>query len=143
MRFLSKIAPVIVAATILFLLVRRQLFSSSPVVIALQIAAVVLAIVARRSFAHGQFRVEARPAAGGVIMRGPYRVIRHPMYAATSLLVVSAVLSHWSTINAVAGLIFLVALVGRIAAEEQLLRQRYPEYTEYAQRTKRLLPFVF
>jgi protein-S-isoprenylcysteine O-methyltransferase Ste14 len=142
MRVISKIAPLIVIATILFLLVRRQFFSRSPVVIALQIAALVLAVLSRRSFAPGQFRVDARPAAGGVIIRGPYRLIRHPMYAATSLLVVSAVVSHWTPVTAVVGLVFFGALACRIAAEEQLLRQRYPEYTAYAQRTKRLVPFL-
>jgi protein-S-isoprenylcysteine O-methyltransferase Ste14 len=30
----------------------------------------------------------------------------------------------------------------RIAAEEKLLVERYPEYTEYANRTKRIIPFL-
>jgi protein-S-isoprenylcysteine O-methyltransferase Ste14 len=143
MRFLSKIAPGITVATILFLLVRRQLFSRSPVVIALQIGAVALAFIARRSFAAGQFRVGAPPAAGGVIERGPYRYIRHPMYAAATLLVGAGILSHPSTVNAAAGAVFLVGAMSRIVVEEQFLRARYPEYTMYAQRTKRLVPFVF
>ena len=31
----------------------------------------------------------------------------------------------------------------RIAAEERLVLERYPEYAAYAARTKRLIPFVF
>jgi len=30
----------------------------------------------------------------------------------------------------------------RIAAEEKLLVERYPEYKEYAKRTKRIIPFL-
>jgi len=30
----------------------------------------------------------------------------------------------------------------RIAAEEKLLLGRYPEYREYADRTRRIIPFV-
>jgi protein-S-isoprenylcysteine O-methyltransferase Ste14 len=30
----------------------------------------------------------------------------------------------------------------RIAAEERLLLERYPEYGEYADRTKRIIPFL-
>jgi len=35
-----------------------------------------------------------------------------------------------------------VMVAVRIAAEERLLLKRYPEYAEYAARTKRVLPFV-
>ncbi len=41
---------------------------------------------------------------------------------------------------------FCITLAGvllRIVAEEQLLRERYREYADYAQRTKRLVPFVY
>jgi protein-S-isoprenylcysteine O-methyltransferase Ste14 len=34
-------------------------------------------------------------------------------------------------------------LAHRIISEERLVRERYPEYSEYAARTKRIIPFVF
>jgi hypothetical protein len=39
-------------------------------------------------------------------------------------------------------LVFLGAL-GRMLPDKCLVRQRYPEYAEYAARTKRMLPLVF
>jgi protein-S-isoprenylcysteine O-methyltransferase Ste14 len=43
------------------------------------------------------------------------------------------------------GLACLVSLgiAIRVVTEEQLVAVQYPEYREYAKRTKRLIPFVF
>lgn len=120
----------------------HRLFSPSPLVIAGQVAGIALAVWARRSFAMGSFRITADPAADSILRRGPYRFIRHPMYAAALLVVWSSVLGHWSAVSAAIGGVVLALLVLRIAIEERLLRARYPDYTEYARSTRCLVPFL-
>ena len=54
-----------------------------------------LLVWARVSFSQGQFRVVPAPAGGPMLIRGPYRFLRHPMYAGALLLLWSSVLGHW------------------------------------------------
>ena len=41
------------------------------------------------------------------------------------------------------GAVIAIATAVRIASEEALLRVEFPEYEDYARRTKRLVPFLF
>jgi protein-S-isoprenylcysteine O-methyltransferase Ste14 len=121
---------------------RHSLFSPSPYVIAAQVAGVGLAIWARQSFVRGSFRVTAGPAAETVLRRGPYRFVRHPMYAGAALVVWSSILGHWSPVNATIGVVVVGMLGLRIVVEERLLRARYSDYTHYARSTRCLIPFL-
>ena len=140
---ITSAAPLIVVISgIVVLAVTRSLFVASPYVIAAQTMAVALSVWARRSFPKGAFRVAAVPGAPSIIRRGPYRFIRHPMYAAALLFIWAAVLSHTSLLNLGIGLAVTVVVVLRVVVEERLLRKRYPEYGEYALSTKALIPFI-
>lgn len=142
MKLISKFALLITIAAILLLLVSGNLFSSALLVILGQILAVGLAVWARRSFQDGQFSIQAEPEKGSLLLTGPYQWIRHPMYAAALLLVWAGVLGHlwWGT--AVIGFITTAVIAVRIMTEEKLLRANYPNYAEYAHKTKRIIPFV-
>ena len=125
------------------LLYLRSLFSPSWIVIAAQIAALLLFIWARITFGRRSFHVAANPTAGGLVMTGPYRYIRHPIYAALCWFTGAAVAAHlsWKT-----GLCFAVMLgcaLLRIFCEERLVSVRYPEYRDYAARTWRMVPYVY
>jgi protein-S-isoprenylcysteine O-methyltransferase Ste14 len=99
-------------------------------------------IWARRSFPTKTFRVDATPSAETVIRRGPYRFIRHPMYFAALLFIWAAVLSHLSSWTVGIGAVVTIIATLRIVFEERFLRDRYPEYAEYAQVTKAVVPYV-
>jgi len=142
MKQISKFGLPITILTILYLIFSGNLFSSSPFVIAAQILAVALSIWARRSFQKGQFSIHAEPEKGTLLATGPYRVIRHPMYAAALLLIWSGILGHLSIINIVIGMIAISVAAIRIVYEEQFLQAQYPDYAEYSHKTKRIIPFV-
>ena len=80
-----------------------------------------------------------------LIVKGPYRYVRHPMYTDMLLWMVSFALvtANWfyaCTISA--GLLAMFIL--RIPDEEKLMLERFGEpYREYMKRTKRLIPFVY
>jgi len=77
------------------------------------------------------------------VTTGPYRYWRHPIYAAVLYFIWVGVISHFSLINIALVLVASLALAVRIISEERLVRERYPEYADYAARTKRLIPFIF
>lgn len=143
MRLLSRIAPLFVVVPLLILLLRSELFSRSPLVILAQVAALALLVWARTSFPKGQFRAMPTPAGGRLLTRGPYRFVRHPMYAGVMLLLWSSVLGHWSLFNAALAVVASVAVGVRIVDEERALREHYHEYAKYSRVTKRLVPYLF
>jgi protein-S-isoprenylcysteine O-methyltransferase Ste14 len=143
MKTLSNIASLLHLAAIAYLLLSRQLWSWSPWTIGPQVLALALAVWARACFPAGQFSTHPEPKAPRLIETGPYRWVRHPLYTASETVVWSGVLSHLSPLNLAIGAVTLTAAIVRIADEEALLRAQVPGYTEYARRTRRIVPFVF
>ncbi len=143
MKLISKFALLILLLAILFLLISDSLLSWSPIIIAGQLLAVGLAAWARRSFGAAQFSVHAEPIQKSLLSTGPYRFIRHPMYAAALLLVWTSILGHVSPINVVVGALVTAVTLVRVVTEEKMLQTSYPNYTAYAGKTKRIIPFVF
>jgi protein-S-isoprenylcysteine O-methyltransferase Ste14 len=79
-----------------------------------------------------------------VVMRGPYRYIRHPSYTGFLLILVGFGLcvGNWLSPLVMVG----VALIGfsyRIRVEERMLQEHLGQpYRTYMERTKRLIPYV-
>jgi protein-S-isoprenylcysteine O-methyltransferase Ste14 len=138
----SRFGVVVALAALLWLIVSGSFLSPAPLVIAGQLVAVALAVWARRTFAGSEFRAGADPGSGPLLTVGPYRCIRHPMFTAALLLVWASILGHWSLVNGAIGAVVTATIALRIPAEEALLRSRYPEYGAYAERTRRLVPFL-
>jgi protein-S-isoprenylcysteine O-methyltransferase Ste14 len=79
----------------------------------------------------------------GVRTQGPYRYVRHPMYAGYMLTHAGFLLAAWSWWNLGVYAVAWTLLVARIAAEERTLRED-PAYREYMQRVRyRLVPLVY
>ena len=79
-----------------------------------------------------------------VVSTGPYRHVRHPMYAAIVVFVVgtSLLLGSWSGV--LVGSVFVVILAWRAVLEERTLRRELPGYAGYmAQVRYRLIPHVW
>jgi protein-S-isoprenylcysteine O-methyltransferase Ste14 len=125
------------------LVLMHALFSPSPFVIAAQVAGVGLMLWARFTFGRRSFHASAEPTAGGLVTTGPYRFIRHPIYAAACLICLAGVLGNLSILSVLAGALLVVGAVVRMLADEKLVTARYPEYRDYAKVTKRMVPYVF
>lgn len=79
----------------------------------------------------------------GVKVGGPYRFVRHPMYAGYLLLHIGFLLSNPSWWNATVYLICQACQVGRILAEERLLGDDV-KYRDFAAQVRyRVIPGVF
>ncbi len=79
-----------------------------------------------------------------VIDSGPYRVVRHPMYAGFIPVVVGMPLWLGSYAPAFLAMLPIGTLVLRIRVEEEFLRRKLPGYTAYIGRVRyRLIPFLW
>jgi len=139
---LSVFGFVLMIGGLFGLIFTNSLFSFNPLIIPVQAAAVVLMVWARITLGHRSFHAAATPTKGALITNGPYRYIRHPIYAAVCLFTCAGALAHHS-LGALLVILVLIGAMARMFAEEQLLRARYPEYKAYAATTKRMVPFVF
>jgi protein-S-isoprenylcysteine O-methyltransferase Ste14 len=83
------------------------------------------------------------PANRGVRILGPYRLVRHPMYAGYTLTHIGFLIAMPSLSNAVVYIVALIFQLMRIRREERILMQDLA-YVSFAQRVRyRLLPLVF
>jgi protein-S-isoprenylcysteine O-methyltransferase Ste14 len=120
-----------------------NLFSSSPLVIAVQVGAALLLFWARLAFGRRSFHPAANPTEGGLVTSGPYRYIRHPIYTAFSVFSGAGVIACWSCASGLLGGLVVGGALLRIFCEEALVTARYPEYRQYAATTWRMIPYVF
>jgi protein-S-isoprenylcysteine O-methyltransferase Ste14 len=80
------------------------------------------------------------PEARGLVRRGPYRLVRHPVYAGELGAVVGFVIGAPNLWNLLVLAAFFAAQSVRMRLEEQALTREFPEYADYAAVTPRLVP---
>ncbi len=79
-----------------------------------------------------------------VVDTGLYGIVRHPMYAATILMFLSAPILLGSWYALIVFLFYPVLMVVRIVQEEKLLVRELDGYAAYCEKVKyRLIPFVW
>jgi len=143
MTALSLVGFAMMGLGICGLYVAGSLFSRSPLVVVVQLAAVALMVWARITFGRRSFHVAAQPTEGGVVTSGPYRFVRHPIYAAVVLFALAGAAVHPSWPAAALVLAVIAGALMRLFAEERALLADLPGYRDYAARTPRLIPGVF
>ena len=80
------------------------------------------------------------PEARGLVTRGPYRLVRHPVYLGELGACAGLVLGAPSAWNLTAAAVLLGAQLVRMRLEERALETEFPEYAAYAAHTPRLIP---
>lgn len=80
-----------------------------------------------------------------LIKTGIYQYVRHPMYLGTSLILTGLALALSSFYGILILIIFgIPVLLYRISAEEGLLIKEFgKEYLDYAEKTKKIIPYIF
>ena len=153
LRLASMLAFAGVVISIAVLARLRGLVSASPIAIVVQVLAVLLMLWARATFGARSFHAAANPTTGGLVTNGPYRFVRHPIYAAILYFVWAGVLGQWRTlggplarpsaVHCALAAAATACTVIRMLSEERLLLGLYPEYRNYSARTKRVVPGLF
>ena len=81
------------------------------------------------------------PDVRGLVVRGPYRLVRHPLYLGELTAAIGIVIGSRHPVAAAgAWLVCLGLQIARKQYEESNLRAQFPAYEDYAARTKRILP---
>jgi protein-S-isoprenylcysteine O-methyltransferase Ste14 len=80
------------------------------------------------------------PEARGLVTRGPYRLVRHPVYLGELTVCAGLVIAAPSGWNFILAAGFCLAQGIRMRIEEQALTEEFPEYERYAATTARIVP---
>ena len=83
------------------------------------------------------------PEARELNISGPYAVVRHPLYAAETIVSMGQMLQFqqpWALMIMMAGFVLMYL---RAVCEERVLSGEYPQYAAYSARTPRFFPGLF
>ena len=83
------------------------------------------------------------PQGRHLVQRGPYKLVRHPLYLGELITVFGIALAGFTTSKLFVYLLLIACQVYRALQEEELLRKMFPEYDEYCSRTVRFIPGIF
>jgi protein-S-isoprenylcysteine O-methyltransferase Ste14 len=104
------------------------------------IAGFVVMIVASLGLGRGLTPTPVPNARGERITRGLYRYVRHPIYTGVLSIVVGLTLRSGSVVTVVLAVVTVLFFDRKARWEEAQLRERYPDYADYASHTPRFVP---
>jgi len=139
-RLLGIVQSVLLAAFAGTVLLDRSpnLFDDPVLVVVGQVVAlagVVLIFVAINTMGKA-VQVDAAPKEGaGLVTRGVYARLRHPIYTGIAVVIFGFVLRGITRAGLIVGVVALVYLWFKSRYEEKLLAARYPEYEAYRKST--------
>jgi protein-S-isoprenylcysteine O-methyltransferase Ste14 len=92
----------------------------------------------------GNLTPNPRPLEGAhLVTTGVYSVVRHPIYLGLIVLCLGLTLVTQSVPSAVSEVLVLGFFHLKADREERWLRATYPEYATYADRVRKLIPWLF
>lgn len=93
----------------------------------------------------GNFNIqpEVKPTAH-FVNKGPYKIIRNPMYTGLILFFGATVVSNYSLIHLLIFVILVIVFLKKIQMEEKFLYLKFgSQYLHYLKNTYRLIPLVY
>jgi protein-S-isoprenylcysteine O-methyltransferase Ste14 len=113
--------------------------------IALCAAGVGIAIWSRRVLGNNWSGMVTLKEGHTLVRRGPYSLVRHPIYSGLLLAAAGSFLAVLPTLQGLVSLCLLfVGFRLKSLSEEQLLSRQFPEeYPRYRKETKALVPFIY
>ena len=119
-------------------------FAYRPILLIGEMAGFILGIWAVAIMGLGNFNITPFVKNDAqLVTKGPYRLIRHPMYTALLLMVWPLIIDQFTFWRLIAALTLTIDLMLKILYEETLLKKRFAEYETYMKNTSRLIPFIY
>jgi len=75
--------------------------------------------------------------------KGPYRLIRHPMYTSLIGLGVAWIINDFSYFRFLVFIILIINQIIKLSYEEKFLLEKFPGYENYRKKTKKIIPFIY
>ncbi|HEV2563373.1 MAG TPA: isoprenylcysteine carboxylmethyltransferase family protein [Rhizomicrobium sp.] len=87
--------------------------------------------------------ISIMPESRKLVTSGPYSLVRHPLYLGEQTVLLGVALQCTSVWPLAVLVLQLVCQLYRMSYEEKILAESFPEYTDYARHTARILPWIY
>lgn len=129
---------------LILILITGPILARNPLLLLGELAAVALAGWAIVTVRVDRVNVLPEVRQGADLVRtGPYRIIRHPMYASLLLGALALVADAPSLLRWVLWIVLLADLLVKLHYEEEMLAAHFADYAAYQSSSRRLIPFVY
>jgi|JI10StandDraft_1071094.scaffolds.fasta_scaffold00736_15 protein-S-isoprenylcysteine O-methyltransferase Ste14 len=119
-------------------------FNFNPLAIALITTSILLLLGAILAMQSSKLRIRPEPmAAATLITKGPYKLIRHPMYTAVLIGCTALIIHDYNLIRLVMFVSLTLVLLIKLTWEEKMLSEKFHDYNNYMKTSYRLIPFLF
>ncbi len=109
----------------------------------LMVGGIVLGVVALKYLRPSLTAAGGLKPNGALVTSGPYRLVRHPLYAAQILFGLGWALALGGWLTSLYAIALGILLNFKSSMEERRLLHRFPEYREYRSHTWKLIPFIY
>jgi len=140
----SLVFLVLQIIAVAFVLVTGPLFLQNIPFLLMQIIGLLLifwALLAKK--VNKPVHITNAPKGSFLVMKGPYEIIRHPIYAGLLLIMAGFVEGYLSLPRMLAFAVVLVVTILKIAHDEQLLKESYHDYEAYKAKTHKIIPYFY
>ena len=121
-----------------------RIIASGPLLL-IQLLGLALGVWSVFSMGLRNFNVQPEVKSGAILIRkGPYALIRNPMYTSLLLFFSAALTHHFSWKGFLVLLVLALVFAVKIRDEENFLTLRFgPVYSAYKKSTYRIIPYLF
>lgn len=79
-----------------------------------------------------------------LIQNGPYALVRHPIYTGFVFAIFGTAITIGLALSYFAAILGLIAFLARVKEEDALMAEQFRSaHTEYRNKTKKLIPFIW
>jgi len=117
----SLLGLLIAVSGMLFLIEKNYILSKNPISIIIQIGAIAFMIWARITFGLRSFHATANTTQGELVTSGPYKWLRHPIYASIIYFSIASIIAFPCIETIIAVALIILGLSLRIILEEKSL----------------------
>ena len=142
--FLPRLLVFFQFAALFIIMFSGPLIASNILLKLVQVSSAIIGIWAIIIMHIGNFNIVPIPVKNAVfVTKGPYRLIRHPMYTSLFLFTLPELIGDFSYIRLLAFAFMAITLLYKLRYEEKLLLEKFDEYEHYMTKTKRIIPYIF
>lgn len=80
---------------------------------------------------------------GQLVQTGVYSLVRHPVYSGVIAIALSWTIFQFSLSHLIATVIIFAFFDAKARREETWLSEKYPDYSDYSQQVKKLIPWLY